>query len=288
MDESNEEVIEEVTVSTEGEQQEPEAPTGEQQTDEDEEEVTVSIGNQAESETEDEEDETMAPPWVKELRLKYKETAKKNFELKQKLQELETKAVAPAPQAVDPGPKPTLESCDYDSDEFDAKLANWYETKAKAEAVKSRMKAEEEQAAKEFETHIHRYEGAKKKLRVKDFDLAELAVAEALSIQQRQILLEIADKPELVVYALGKNPAKLAELASVKKSVLFSKGITKLEGQLKVGTKKKKLTPESKVRGSAALSGVVDGTLEKLRAEAERTGDYTKVHKYRREKKLKA
>ena len=87
------------------------------------------------------------------------------------------------------------------------------------------------------------------------------------------------------VYALGKNPKKLAELASIKDPVRFAVAVAKLETQLKVSTRKPPPPPPKITSGSAPVSGSVDSTLERLRAEAERTGDYTKVIQYKRSKR---
>ena len=48
--------------------------------------------------------------------------------------------------------------------------------------------------------------------------------------------------------------------------------------------KKPATPPETRVTGNGRVSGAVDATLERLRAEAERTGDYTKVAAYKRQK----
>jgi hypothetical protein len=87
------------------------------------------------------------------------------------------------------------------------------------------------------------------------------------------------------VYALGKNPKKLKELASITDPVKFAFAIAKLETQLKVSNKKPAPPPEKVVGGTAPIRGAVDSTLERLRADAERTGDYSKVFAYRKQKR---
>jgi hypothetical protein len=54
---------------------------------------------------------------------------------------------------------------------------------------------------------------------------------------------------------------------------------------LKVTSRKPSAAPEQIVSGNAPKSGTVDNTLERLRAEAERTGDLTKVMAYKRQQK---
>ncbi|MCY1427445.1 hypothetical protein D9M71_432910 [compost metagenome] len=96
-----------------------------------------------------------------------------------------------------------------------------------------------------------------------------------------------ADNSALVVYALGKNAAKAKELAAIKDPVKFAFAIAKLETQLKVQAKKSAPAPERTVSGSAPKSGAVDSSLERLREEAAKTGDYSKVTQYRKQQKEK-
>ena len=93
--------------------------------------------------------------------------------------------------------------------------------------------------------------------------------------------------PVLVVYALGKNPKKAAELSEIKDPVKFAFAVAKLETQLKVSSRKAATKPEKTVNGSARVSGSVDSTLERLRAEASRTGDFSKLTAYKRKLKAK-
>ena len=50
---------------------------------------------------------------------------------------------------------------------------------------------------------------------------------------------------------------------------------------MKVTNRKAAPPPEKTVRGNGAVSGTVDSQLERLRAEAEKTGNYTKVNAYK-------
>jgi hypothetical protein len=46
--------------------------------------------------------------------------------------------------------------------------------------------------------------------------------------------------------------------------------------------------PEKPVQGNGRLSGSSDATLERLRADAEKTGNYTKVIAYKKQLRAKA
>jgi len=55
---------------------------------------------------------------------------------------------------------------------------------------------------------------------------------------------------------------------------------------MKVTSKKAPRPPEKTLNGgNGSLSGTVDSQLASLRAEAEKTGDYTKINKYKSDKR---
>jgi hypothetical protein len=122
-------------------------------------------------------------------------------------------------------------------------------------------------------------------MKAKDFDDAEDTVKDILNVTQQGIIVKGAENPEFVVYALGKNPKKAQELAQIDDPIDFAFAISKLESKLKIATKKSAPPPEKTVKGTGRVSGSVDSTLERLRAEAEKTGDYSKVMKYKRQLK---
>lgn len=242
-------------------------------------EVVVSFGDEAPPASEDE--ENRAPAWVKDLR-------KANREKDRRIRELEQRLNANAPQqeqAVTVGAKPTLESCDYDAEKFEAELESWHTRKREADQQKAK-KDEAERAAKEAWTaRVQTYEKAKAALKVQDFQDAEDALSDALSVVQQGVILSGAEKPELLVYALGKAPAKLKELASITDPVKFAFAVAKLETQLKVQPRKQAPAPERRVTGSVPVGGP-DKTLERLEAEADKTGDRTKVAAYKRQLRM--
>jgi len=105
-------------------------------------------------------------------------------------------------------------------------------------------------------------------------------------VTQQGIVLQGSDNPALIIYALGKNTKRAKELASITDPVKFAFAVAKLETQLKVSNRKAAASPERTIAsGGTRLSGAVDSTLERLRAEAEKSGDYTKVLQYKRQKR---
>lgn len=256
--------------------EEPEAaPEAEAEAEAEPDEVVVTIGDETPAEPESE----RAPEWVRELR-------KSHRELQRKVREYEEKAAQPTAQAAIPtlGAKPKLEDHDYDTDKYEAALETWYRQKDSVEAARKQAEAQVEAQRRAWQDKLDGYAKAKAELRVKDYEDAEATVQESLNTVQQGVLLQGADNPALVVYALGKNPKKAKELASINDPVKFAFAVAKLEAQLKVNPAKRPPAPERAVTGgSAPISGTSDSTLDRLRAEAERTGDMTKVIRYRQQ-----
>jgi hypothetical protein len=249
--------------------EEPEAaPEAEAEPDE----VVVTIGDEAPAE-----EPERAPEWVRELR-------KSHRELQRKVREYEEQSArVTAPAAVPTlGAKPKLEDHDYDTDKYETALEAWYRQKDTVEAARRQAEAQVEAQRKAWQDKLDGYAKAKADLRVKDYEDAEATVQESLNTVQQGVLLQGADNPALVVYALGKNPKKAKELASITDPVKFAFAVAKLESTLKVNAVKRPPAPEKTIGSSSApISGTVDSTLERLRAEAEKTGDMTKVIRYR-------
>ena len=241
-------------------------------------ELVVTIGNE---EPTPEPEPEQAPAWVKELR-------KQNRELQKQVRQLERNA-APAVQGetnTAPPKKPTLADVDYDTGAYEAKLDEWYGAKATYDRqVAERQKAQD--AVKgAWDAKLAGYNTAKAELKARDFDDAEAVIADVLSVTQQGIILDGAEKPALLIYALGKNPKLAAELAAITNPVVFAARVFRLEASLKVTSRKPSAAPETIASGNARKTGAVDNTLERLRADAEKTGDLSKVMAYKRQQKL--
>jgi hypothetical protein len=271
VEETTEVEVEQVEETEAEESQEAETETAEAEAQE--EEITVMIGDEAP------EEENPAPDWVRELR-------KKNREDQKRIKELEAKLATQQPQAqVTLGKKPELDEFDYDTTRYEAALSDWFEKKRSYEAQQEQTRKAEQEQQEAWQSKLESYSQAKTQLKVKDFEDAEATVSETFNVTQQGVVLQGAENPALLVYALGKNPKKLKELGSITDPVKFAFAIAKLETQLKVSNKKPAPPPEKTVGGTAPIRGAVDSTLERLRADAERTGDYSKVFAYRKQKR---
>lgn len=262
-----------IEVETEAEGQAPEVEA-KQEASQDE-ELIVTIGEEAPPQ----EEEKPAPEWVRELRKQHRELQKRNRELEAKLNQDQ------APKTPEIGKKPTLEDFDYDAEKFEASLAQWFERKRQADEQAAKVQADIEKQQQEWQAKLEGYGKAKAELKVRDYDDAENIVQESFNVTQQGVILQGADNPALLVYALGKNPKKAKELASISDPVKFAFAIAKLETQLKVTNRKAAPPPEKTIQGGGRVSGSVDSTLDRLRAEAEKSGDYTKVFAYKKQKR---
>ena len=242
-------------------------------------EIVVSIGNEEPQPDPVAEQTQQAPEWVKELR-------KQNREYQKRIRQLERNTQAPAPQGettTAPPKKPTLADVDYDTGAYEAKLDDWYKAKAAYDQKANERQREADAAKGAWEAKINGYNTAKAELKARDFDDAEAVIADTLSVTQQGIILDGAEKPALLIYALGKNPKLAAELAAITNPVVFAARVFRLEASLKVTQRKPSAAPEQIPSGNARKTGAVDNTLERLREEAGKTGDFTKVMAYKRQ-----
>lgn len=268
----------EVELNEPSDELETSAPAEVAETEEEGDEVIISIGEPPPQEDDEEAPQDTAPDWVRELRKNYRELQREKRDLEQKLKATQ----APPAQRPTLGPKPTLEGCDYDAEKYEADLERWYDQKRTADAEVAKLQAARQAEEQEWQAKLQGYAKARTQLKVRDFDDAEHTVLEALNETQQGIILAGCKNPAMVVYAIGKNPGKAKELAAIQDPVKYAFAVAELEGQLKV-TQRKAPPPERTISGSGPLSGSVDATLDRLRKEAERTGDYSKVMRYRSE-----
>ena len=248
---------------------------------EDDDFVAVTIGEEAPPPEEDENER--APEWVRDLRKQYREEKRRNKELQEQLA-----ATTGATKVAELGQKPTLEAVDYDTERYEKELTAWYDRKRKHDEAEAARQAEVKAADQEWKQKLEGYQSAKATLKVRDYDDAEEVVQDAFTVTQQGMILQGAENPALLVYALGKNQKRAKELASIKDPVKFAFAVARLETQLKVTKRKASSKPETTISGTGRPSGSVDSTLERLRKDAEKSGDYSKVYAYKQRQKRTA
>lgn len=251
------------------------------------EEVTITLGDPPPEPTEEEQahQQEQARPWVKELR-------KANKEKDRVIRELQAQVKANNQQTQAPelvlGKEPTLADHDYDEAAYSAALKKHAAQELEIAQVK-RQKDEAANAEKTaWDAKIASYNQRKTKLGVSDFEDAEDVVKSTLSVTQQGLLIEALDNPEAMVYAIGTNPAKAKELATITNPVKFTVAVAKLETEMRITPKKSSAPPpERAIRGGASVTSTIDSKLEALYAEATRTNDISKVRAYKNQLRQK-
>lgn len=187
--------------------------------------IVIELGGIVLEQEEEKEDHES---WVKRIR-------KENRELKRANKQLQAQATEKTIEAVNipevfRDPKPTIESCDYDSEVFQKHYEDWYENKARHEENVRAIKAKEDEQNKLWNQKLQNYEKLKADLGFFDMDEAEEFVSKMLNKVQAGILIQGAKDPAKLVYALGKCKGKCKELASISDPIVFAMELGKLEG----------------------------------------------------------
>jgi len=246
----------------------------------DEGEVEVTFGEPSDDEAQESEGDEDASSVIRNMR---KNVREKDRKLRQAERELEQLRKAQQPQTAIPElpPKPTLESCDWDEQEFEKKLIDWQKAAGEVEKTKAQQQEQQQALIREAEAKRTAYREEAKKLKAKDFADAEEEVVSIFDQTRQGILLEAADNPALLVYALGKNPAQLERLSKITNLAKFAAELGKLEKDLKVSKPTKPAPADTNLRSNAAPSSS-SKKLAELEAEASRTGDRTKLIAYKK------
>ena len=208
-------------------------------------------------------------------------------ELERQKRELEDKLRAKdAPILETPlGPKPKLEDYDYDADKFEIAYDDWVGRKRQADEKAAQVQAEARAKEEAWQAKLTDYGQAKAKLKVPDYEEAEERIQQLFNVTQQGVMIAGADNPALLVYALGKHPAKAKELAAIKDPVKFAFAVAKLETQMKTTSRPRAAppAPDTPIKSTAPSRSAVNATLERLDQEALRTGDRSKVVAYMRQ-----
>ena len=180
---------------------------------------------------------------------------KENLELREQIKKGST-----------PLSKPTLAKCDYNEPLYEEKLGEWL----------AANKKEVSQETDVFTNKLTEYNVQKKAL--KNHEFYELKVVNKLSNDQQAIIVAGVDDPAKFIYALGRDDSILEELSKIGNNAQFAKRVYKLEEKL---TRPKKPEPEKAIKGGASTDSN-SAKLDKLRAEALRTGDVSRVVQFKR------
>ena len=234
--------------------------------------------------TEESEPETETSA-IKSVRNAYKKQAKGRKEAERRVAELERKlAEVNQPVAAETLSKqPDLEDYDYDQEAFTKAVLAWNAQKQEIETKHAKQREENEAADKAWLARQAAYEATKAKVKNDDFEFVESDVKEKLSVTQQNIIIALSDDPARDVYFMGKHPDVLKRLAEIQDPGKFIYELAKLRNSKGETMAKKPAPPEKRIVGTAPRGKGSEAKLNKLREEAARTGDRTKVVQYRKQ-----
>ena len=224
------------------------------------------------------------------MRIEAKDLKRQTRDQAQRLRELEAQlaTVKPAAGAVEVGKEP--DPADYEMWEpeqaakFKADLLGWTQRKAAAQQEQAQRQQAEQEQNQRWQSRLSDVDKASAVL--KNAQAANEAFQDTFSPVQMGIILGGPDDAKTSAwlrYALGTNTAKAKELAKIQDPVKFAFAVAKLETQLKVTPRKSPPAPDTVVRSGGARGVVAtENQLEKLREEARKTGDYSKVTAHKR------
>lgn len=230
-----------------------------------------------------EETSEKTPNWVTNLRKKTRELEKENKQLRAAMDSQNTPAVFDKK-------KPELSDFDFDSEQYEEAYSNWINEKrnyeAEIEEQSRRKKEESDKVQQNWENKLANYRKSAKSFsennNIADYGEAEETVSGILTEQQAAIIVQGSSKPETVIYGLYRNKKLLEEMAAISDPIDFSFAISKVEDKIRMKGRKPKSEPEKRVNDSGQSRDLAgDRNLEKLRADAEKTGDYSKVRAYK-------
>lgn len=237
----------------------------------DEGDETLSFGDEPETPEE-------APTWAKHLRSEHARIAKENRDLRQ---QVAARQVEEAPVVVGPRPKAWDAGIDGDDEKLDAALDAWEAQKAAAADQERKREDAKRRQNDDWGKVQQRYNEEKARITVPGRDEAESVALAELSPQQQAVIARHADNPARFIIALGKNPAKLAQIASIEDPFALTKAMTKMEATLKQTKGPRPPEPSRTVQGRPVSTTSDDKKLKKLEEEARRTGNRTELIAYR-------
>ena len=197
------------------------------------------------------------------------------------IRELKAKIPVEAAPEVKADPRPELKDYQWDEAAHGDAVVEWASREAtrKAEAKAQQDKAQAVQ--QQFEEKQTKARAAGKAL-ASDFDNVETAVKDTLSPNQVALIYHAIPGAEQMIYAIGRNPKLMAELAAETDLALFTRRVAQLEGKIKV-ERKAPPAPEARiVGGGSASSTVSQSRIDAAEKMAEKTGDRSEVIRLKR------
>lgn len=236
-----------------------EVETDGEQTEEQTDEYSLRVGDEEISLAEEDDDHVdgqPAPQWVKDLRKNNREKDKELRELRRQLEQVQSRPTEQQPpqQAGVIPPKPTLESCEYDEEAYEAALTDWHEKKGRAEQSKQQQQRQQQEYQQRFQQRVEAHKQRAAKLPVKDYQEMEEIVRAEVPDLHKEILIHCADEgSELIAYGLGKSQQLRQRVAAETDPIRAAFLLGQISKQVSLAPKPKKaIKPEPEVRGGGA------------------------------------
>jgi hypothetical protein len=280
--EEEDEVIEE-ELEVESEESEDENEPSE----EEEEHLEITLDGETLA-PEEEEDDT---PVIRNIRQANREIKKQKRELERRLAELEQSQQGAGKAKVEELREPDFEEdCDSDPDVYATKFKAFHRAKSDQDKKKAQMEAQQKEQQEAWNERMKVFEESKKKLSksgYRDYDDVEEVITEKFDQNQQALVVDVADDPALLLYAIGKKKGEVERLSKIKNLGRLAKEIGHIESRLKVNKTKAKPAPERKVGKATSSASSVDSTRKKLEAEALQKGDMSKLMAWERKQRAK-
>jgi hypothetical protein len=207
---------------------------------------------------------------IRKMRAELREAKRRNAEL-EKAQKATTK--------VDPGPKPTLESCDWLDDKYEAELERWTQAKLAAE----KQEPVQNETATKFEASANAFQAARVALTAEQPEAEDviLDVDKAIGVERSGFLIHaFKDKAPALMVEIGKNPDLMDEIADMDPVEMIVRVAQLQTKEARVARPKPDI--DEPVMGKPPVRRGADKQLEKLESEADKTGDRTKLIAYKK------
>lgn len=243
----------------------------------------ISFGD-AEPPTASAEQET---PAIRQIREAHRDSERKRKEAERKLAAIEAERAKPSADTVpELGPMPGIEEFDYDTEAYKEAVTAWVAKKQARDAIESRRANEQQEQLREQQAIVDRYNSEANALPVDRvrYKAAEAEIDANFNPVQKAVLLK-ASIPAKLVYALGNNPDRLEKLSKITDPIAFAIEIGRAETAI-TSTKPVRKAPPPDTPLSVAGTGAGAG-LDRLYADAQKTGNYTAYFNAKRAAKPK-
>lgn len=226
-------------------------------------------------------------PAIRQIREAHRESERKRKEAERKLAEIEASRVNPTAEALpELGPMPGIEDFDFDVEAHKEAVTAWFGRKQAKEAAERRKADEQQNAQKAQQATIDRYKTEADSLPVDRarYKAAETEIDTSFSPMQKAVLLQ-STMPAKLVYALGNSPERLEKLSKITDPIALAFELGRAETAI-TSTKPARKAPAPDTPLSVAGTGAGAG-LERLYADAQKTGNYTAYFNAKRAAKPK-